>query len=79
LCSSPNIIRAIKTRRIRWAGNVSRTVPGEGVYRALVGKLEGKKAHGIWEYTISIYFQEINLEVVDRTDLAQDTASGGFA
>jgi len=54
-------------------------VPGEGVYRALVGKLEGKKAHGIWESTISIYFQEINLEVVDRTDLAQDTASGGFA
>jgi len=58
---------------------VPSTVQGKGVYRALVGKLEGKKALGIWEYNIRIYFQEISLEVVDRIDLAQDTASGGFA
>jgi hypothetical protein len=54
-------------------------VQGKGVYRALVGKLEGKKALGIWEYTIRIYFQEISAEVVDRTNLAQDTGSSGFA
>jgi len=49
LCFSPNIIRAIKSRRTRWAGDVSGTVQGEGVYRALVGKLEVKEAFGIWE------------------------------
>jgi len=79
LRSSPNIIRAIKSRTTRWAGDVPSTVQGKGVYRALAAKLEGKKALGIWEYTIRIYFQEISLEVVDRIDLAQDMASGGFA
>lgn len=51
------------------------------MYRALVGKREGKKVLGLWEYTstIRIYFQEISLEVVERIDLAQCTASGGFA
>jgi len=52
---------------------------GKSLYRALVGKLDGKKALGIWKYTIRIYFQEISLKVLDRTDLTQDTASGWFA
>jgi hypothetical protein len=58
---------------------VSSTAQEKSPYRALVGKLDGKKALEIWKYTIRIYFQEISLKVVDRTDLAQDTASGGFA
>jgi hypothetical protein len=78
LCSSPNIIRAIKSRRTRWAGDV-RHGAEKCAYMALVGKLDGKKAFGIWMYTIRIYFQEISLKEVDKADLAQDTASGGFA
>ena len=39
---SPNIIRVIKSRRVRWAGHVARMVERRGAYRVLVGKLEGK-------------------------------------
>jgi hypothetical protein len=42
LYASPNIIRVIKSRRIRWAGHVARTEK-RGVYRVLVGKPEGKR------------------------------------
>jgi hypothetical protein len=38
LFSSPNIIRQIKSRRMRWAGHVARTGEERKVYRVLVGK-----------------------------------------
>jgi hypothetical protein len=41
--SSPNIVRVIKSRGIRWAGHVTRMGEKRGVYRVLVGKHEGKK------------------------------------
>jgi hypothetical protein len=37
-----DIIRQIKSRRMRWAGHVARMGEGRNVYRILVGKLEGK-------------------------------------
>jgi hypothetical protein len=46
LCSSFNIIRVVKSRRIRWAGHVARMGKGRGVYRVLVGKPERKKPVG---------------------------------
>ena len=39
---SPNIVRVIKSRRMRWAGHVARVWERRGVYRVLVGKPEGK-------------------------------------
>ena len=42
LYSLPNIVRVVKSRRMRWAGNVARMAEGRGVHRALVGKPEGK-------------------------------------
>jgi len=42
LYSSPNIVRVIKSRRMRWAGHVARMGEERGVYRILVGKPEGK-------------------------------------
>jgi len=39
--SSPNIVRVIKSRRVRWAGHVARMGEERGVYRVLVGKPEG--------------------------------------
>jgi hypothetical protein len=38
LYSSPDIIRQIKLRRMRWAGHVARMGEGRDVYRVLVGK-----------------------------------------
>jgi hypothetical protein len=42
LYSSRDIIRQIKSRRMRWAWHVARIVEGRNVYRVLVGKPEGK-------------------------------------
>jgi len=46
LYCSPNIIKVIKSRRMRWAGHVARMEKRRGVYRVLVGKPEGKKPLG---------------------------------
>ena len=46
LYSSPNIIRVIKSRRMRWVGHVARMGKRRGVYRVLAGKLEGKRPLG---------------------------------
>jgi hypothetical protein len=43
LYSSPNIIRVIKSRRLRWAGHVARMEARRGAYRTLVGKPEGRR------------------------------------
>jgi len=40
LYSSPNIVRGMKSRRMRWTGHVARMVEERGVYRYLVGKPE---------------------------------------
>jgi hypothetical protein len=46
LYCSPNIIRVIKSRRMRWAGHVARMGKNRVVYRVLVGKPEGKRQLG---------------------------------
>jgi hypothetical protein len=46
LYSSPNIIRQIKSRRMRWAGNVASLGEEKKVYKVLVGKPEGKRPLG---------------------------------
>ena len=43
LYSLPNIVRVVKSRRMRWAGHVTRMGEGRGVHRVLVGKPEGKR------------------------------------
>jgi hypothetical protein len=43
LYSSPDIIRQVKSRRMRWAGHVARMGEERKVYKVLVGKLEGKR------------------------------------
>jgi hypothetical protein len=46
LFSSPNIVRVIKSRRMKWAGHGARMGEGRGVYRVLVGRPEGKRPLG---------------------------------
>jgi hypothetical protein len=46
LYSSPNIIRVIKSRRMRWAEHVARMREGRGAYRILVGRPEGRRPLG---------------------------------
>ena len=51
LCSSSNIVRVIKSRRMRWAGHVARMGERRGVYRVLMGKPEGKNNGSRNSYT----------------------------
>jgi hypothetical protein len=46
LYSSPDIVRQIKSRRMRWAGHVARMGEGRNVYRVLMGNREGKRPLG---------------------------------
>jgi hypothetical protein len=46
LYSLPNIVRVVKSRRMRWAGHVARMEEDKGVHRVLVGKPEEKRPLG---------------------------------
>jgi hypothetical protein len=46
LYSSPNIIRVIKSRRLKWIGHIAQMGESRGAYRVLVGKHEGRKPLG---------------------------------
>jgi len=63
LYSLPNIVRVVKSRRMRWAGHVSRMGEDRGVHRVLVGKPEGKRPLGRprrrWEDNIKVYLREV--------------------
>ena len=75
--SSPNIIRMIKSRRIRRAGNVTRTGESRDSYRVLVGKLERKRPLGRprhrWKDNIRMDLKEVGWDGgMDWIALAQD-------
>ena len=76
LYSLPNIVRVVKPRRKRWTGHVARMGEGRGVYRVLVGKLEGKRPLGRprrrWEDNIKMDLQEVGGGCGDCMELAQD-------
>jgi hypothetical protein len=76
LYSSPNIVRVIKSRRMRWAGHVARMGEGRGVYRVLVGRPEGKRPLGRprrrWEDNIKRDLREIRIDGANWIQLAQD-------
>jgi hypothetical protein len=63
LYSSPDIIRQIKSRRMRWAGHVASMGEGRNVYRVLVEKQEGKRPlerpRCRWEGGIKMDLREI--------------------
>jgi len=67
LNSSPNIVRAINSRRMGWAGHVARMGRMRGVYRVLVGKPVGKRALGRprrrWEDNINMDLQKVECGV----------------
>jgi hypothetical protein len=76
LYSSPNTVRVIKSRRMRWAGHVAGMVEGRGVYRVLVGRPEGKRPLGRprrrWEDNIKMDLREIGIDGANWIRLAQD-------
>jgi hypothetical protein len=75
LYSSPNIIRMIKSRNMRWAGHVAR-MGKRNAYRILVGKSEGKRPLGRpryrWVDNIKMDLREVAWDCMDWIDLTQD-------
>jgi hypothetical protein len=76
LYSSPNIVRVIKSRWMRWAGHVARMGEGRGAYRVLVGRPEGKRPLGRprsrWEDNIKMDIGEIGIDGANWIRLAKD-------
>jgi len=76
LYCSPNTVRVIKSRRMRWVGHVARMGEERGMYSVLVGKPEGKRP--LWRPTrrwvdnIKMDLQEVGCGYMDRIGLAQD-------
>ena len=73
---SPNIVRVIKSRRLRWAGHVARTEEGRSAFTILTGKPTGKRPLGRprrrWEDNIRMDFEEIGINAGNWVDSAQD-------
>ena len=76
LYSSPNTLRVIKSRIMRWAGHVARRGKERGVYRVLVGQPEGKRPLGRprrrWVDNIRMVLQKVGCGYLDWIGLAQD-------
>ncbi|KAJ4438518.1 hypothetical protein ANN_14463 [Periplaneta americana] len=76
LYSSPDIIRNIKSRRLRWAGHVARMGESRNAYRVLVWRPEGKRPLGRprrrWEDNIKMDLREVGYDDRDWINLAQD-------
>jgi hypothetical protein len=76
LYSLPNIVRVVKSRRMRWAGHGARMGEGRGVQRVSVGKPEGKRPFGRprrrLEDNIKIDLQEVGGGCGDWMERAQD-------
>jgi hypothetical protein len=74
--SSPNIVRVIKSRRMRWAGHVARMGEGRGAYRVLIGRSEGKRPLGRprrrWKDNIKMDLGKIGIDGANWIRLAQD-------
>jgi hypothetical protein len=75
LYSSTNIIRVIKSRRMGWDGHVGRMEKKRGIYRALVGKPNGKRLLGRprsrWKDNMKLDLQDV-AGGMDWIDLGQE-------
>jgi hypothetical protein len=76
LYSSLNIVRVIKSRRMRWARHVAHMGEGRGVYGVLVGRPEGKRPlkrpRRRWEDNLKMDFREIGIDGANWIRLSQD-------
>ena len=74
--SSPNIIRNLKSRRLKWAKHVTHMEQFRNAYRVLVGKPESKRPLGRsrprWEDNIKMDLRELGCDPRDLIAVAED-------
>ena len=73
---SPNTVRVIKSRRLRWTGHVARMEEGRNAFKILTGKPTGKRSLGRlrhrWEDIIRTDLEEVGINAANWVDSAQD-------
>ena len=73
---SPNIVRVIKSRRLRWTEHVARMEKGRSAFKILTGKPTGKRHLGRsrrrWEDITRMDLEEIGINAGNWVDSAQD-------
>ena len=73
---SPNIVRVIKARRLRWAGHVGRMEEGRNAFKMLTGKPTGKRSLGRpkhrWADNIRMDLEERGIFAGSWVDSAQE-------
>jgi hypothetical protein len=78
LYSSRNVVRVIKSRRMRWVGHAACMGEGRGVYRVLVGEPQGRRPLGRprhrWEDNVKLDVREIGIDGTNWIQLARDRA-----
>ena len=76
MCRSPNIVRVIKSRRLGWAGHITRMEEGRIAFKILTGKPTGKRPlwrpRRRWEDNIRMDLEEIGINVGNWVDSAQE-------
>ena len=76
LYPSSNIVRVIKSRRLRWAGHVARMEEGRSAFKMLRGKPTGKRPLGRprlrWKAIIRMDLEYIGIDARNWVDSAQD-------
>ena len=73
---SPNIVRVIKSRRLRWAGRVARMEEGRSAFKILTDTSTGRKPSGRprcrWKDNIRMDLKEMGINTRNWIDSAQD-------
>ena len=82
LYRSPNIVRVIKSRRLRWSGHLGKVEEGRRAFKTLTGKLTGKRPlwrHWCrWEDTIKMALREIGINTSNWTALLKSSCEWGI-
>jgi hypothetical protein len=77
-----NIVRVIKSRKMRWVGHVARMGEERGIYRILVGKPEGRRQLGRprrrWEDNIRMHLREVVCGGMDWIVDLREVVCGGM-